>query len=48
MIEYKINVAFKDFAIENIFQDQIIFNWLKKNLNILKIGILIKYNFKVF
>jgi hypothetical protein len=28
MIKYKISVAVKAFAIENIFQSQIIFNWL--------------------
>jgi len=27
MIKYKTNVAFKAFAIENIFEDESIFNW---------------------
>jgi hypothetical protein len=40
MIKYKFNVALKAFAIENIFQDKIIFNWLDIFLN-LKLRILI-------
>jgi hypothetical protein len=48
MIKYKTSAAFKTFAIENILEDESIFNWLKKKLNILNFGILIKYNFLKF